>query len=64
MNETVECPSVRLSVPPFDRSSVGFAAERRAGRRCRSTAAGTQQQRRRRAGPQHGAQQQTQGVSC
>ena len=46
--------SVRLSVPSIDSSSLdgGFAAERRAGRGCRSTAAsaGAQQQRRRSTG--------------
>ena len=34
------CPSVRLSVPSFNRSVGRFAAERGAGRRYRSTAAG------------------------
>jgi len=33
--KTVEGPSVRPSVSSFDRSSGGFAAERRAGRRYR-----------------------------
>ena len=38
--------SVCLSVPSFARRCGGFAAERRAGRRYRSTAASAQQQRR------------------
>jgi len=41
---TVRCPSVCSSVPAS--ACDGFAAERRAGRRYRSTAAGAQQQRR------------------
>ena len=40
------CLSVCLSVPSFARRCGGFAAERRAGRRYRSTAASAQQQRR------------------
>jgi len=39
--------SVCLSVTSFERSSGGFAAELRTGRRCRSTAAGGQLLRRR-----------------
>ena len=41
---TVRCPSVCSSVPAS--ACDGFAAERRAGRRYRSTATGAQQQRR------------------
>jgi len=48
--------SVCPSVPPFARSCGGFAAERRAGRRYRSTAAAVG--RPAAIAPQNGAQQQ------
>jgi len=47
--------SVRPSVPSFAHRCRGFAAERRAARRCQSTAAAA-------AAPQHGAQLQTPAV--
>jgi len=55
--KTVEGPSVRLSVSSFDRSSGGFAAERRAAGDIAINSGG------RRAPQQHGAQQQMRAVS-
>jgi len=58
---TVGCPSVPLSVPSFN-GGGGLAAERRAGMRYRSTAAGTG--RPAATALQHGAQQQMRGDQC
>jgi len=44
--ETVGRPSIRPSVCPSHHSHAGFAAERRVGRRYRSTAAAGRQQMR------------------
>jgi len=68
--ETVR-PSVRPSACPFHRSTAaplagGFAAERPAGSRYRSTAAGAAyrlQARSAATAPQHGAQEQMRAVS-
>jgi len=67
---TVECPSVRPSVPLINRQQQRYAAGllqnavRAEDIDRKRWIPGAQQQRRRSTGPQHGAQQQTPTVPC